>query len=244
LKAKNSLKWNFSSSRARLGFYLSVAGVGWISSCTHPVEVRRGEPGLSALIRQRARTCGLVSVTEVDPTIVVDLRYATSDNPVGRPLYPPELPCLARDSTAQKLQMAQSYLRQRGYGLRVWDAYRPPEAHLQLWRAHSQGLFVSDPHSGWSKHCYGRAVDVTLVDANGHAVEMPSKFDDFSDKAYFVYNGHDNRIRDRLRLLQKAMKQAGFLFLDTEWWHFIDARDGEVIAGQPIWGHELGLRLP
>jgi D-alanyl-D-alanine dipeptidase len=231
LKAKNPL----SAVLAAMAF----------CSCAAPVEVRRAETSdPTAAMRQRAATRGLVRIADIDPTILTDLRYASSDNVTGRPLYPPELPCLASIQTARKLKKAQDYLRPHGYCLLVWDAYRPPEAHLKLWQAHSHGNYVSDPTTGWSKHCYGRAVDVTLVDPKGRRVPMPSGFDDFSPGAYFVYKGRDGRIAERLRLLQAAMKHAGFTFLDTEWWHFNDAGAGTKMTGEPIWGRSLGLRVP
>ena len=214
-----------------------------LGSCASPVEVRRAENADAVAILQRAATRGLVSVTDVDPTILTDLRYASSNNVTGRRLYPVELPCLASAATARKLKKAQNYLRPHGYRLMVWDAYRPPEAHLKLWQAHSHGNYVSDPSTGWSKHCHGRAVDVTLVDLEGRRVAMPSRFDDFSRSAYFVYSGRDQRIAARLRLLQAAMKHAGFTFLDTEWWHFNDAGPGTKMSGEPIWGTSLGLRM-
>lgn len=227
-----------------LRIVLSTALIGFFSGCSHPRQVRRAERLDVTGIKEKAAAFGLVSIVDVDPTILVDLHYATKNNILRRAIYPPEMPCLLNRQTARKLKTAQAFLRGHGCGLRIWDAYRPPEAHLHLWRAHPTGLFVSDPRSGWSKHCYGRAVDVTLVDLEGRELPMPSKFDDFSNKAYFVYSGTHSKIGDRLRLLQRAMKAAGFSFLDTEWWHFNDALLGEQMPGEPIAGYSLGLSLP
>lgn len=229
---------------------LLLTGAGLLAGCATSPEAppdpelgRIGRPDL-AEIRSRAAAHGLVSLSEVEPSILVDLRYRTADNVTGRPLYPASMPCLLSASTARKLGRAQRLLRLHGRGLLVWDAYRPPEVQQRLWKAHPHGNFVSDPSRRWSRHCYGRAVDVTLVDLRGRPVPMPSGFDDFSDRAHYIYKGDDPQVARNLRLLQTAMAQAGFGILDTEWWHFNDARPGEVFPGAPIWAHELGLPLP
>ncbi len=214
-----------------------------LAACSQ-LEIRRADRADAGGLKQRAAAFDLVSVAEVDPSILVDARYATAQNVTGQRLYPPTLPCLVLRRTAEKLAKAQKYLRARGCGLRVWDAWRPPEAHLKLWKASSTGLYVSNPSAGWSKHCYGRAVDVTLVDLEGRELEMPTYFDDFSSRAYFTYTGGNPIIKERLLLLQRAMKHAGFTFLDTEWWHFNDALDGEKMQGEPVFARDLGLKLP
>ncbi len=163
----------------------------------------------------------LVDIREVDPTIVVDLRYATADNVTGHPLYPPDMPALVRPSTAARLAKAQSYLRPRGYGLKIWDAYRPLAAQIELWQKTHDGAFVADPQTGnGSLHTWGVAVDATLVDAGGHDVPMPTKFDEFSTAARLHYHGDDPVVQSHLKLLQHAMREGGFYGMRTEWWHF------------------------
>ena len=167
----------------------------------------------------------LVEVTKVDPTILVDLRYATTRNGVGKPIYPADLPCLTRPETALRLHLAQVALRARGYGLKVWDAYRPPAAQQALWRRWNRRGFVADPNDGrGSLHTWGLAVDVTVVDDQGNEVAMPSDFDVFTSAASAIYRGSDRRVALHIALLHAAMKEAGFLGLSTEWWHFA-ARD-------------------
>ena len=167
----------------------------------------------------------LVEVSKVDPTILVDLRYATARNCVGKPIYPADLPCLTRPETALRLHLAQVFLRARGYGLKVWDAYRPPAAQQTLWRRWNRRGFVADPNDGrGSLHTWGLAVDVTIVDSQGKEVAMPSDFDVFSSEASAIYRGGDRRVGLHVALLHAAMKEAGFLGLSTEWWHFA-ARD-------------------
>jgi D-alanyl-D-alanine dipeptidase len=162
-----------------------------------------------------------VDIKNIDRTIVIDLRYASSNNVVHRPLYPPDTPALVRASVAERLVIAQEYLRTKGYGLKIWDAYRPQTAQEQLWRTTHNRSFVADPKEGrGSMHIRGVAVDATLVDAAGNDVPMPTDFDSFTPAALLEYKGRDPIVRGNLKLLQKAMAHGGFYGLRTEWWHF------------------------
>jgi zinc D-Ala-D-Ala dipeptidase len=162
-----------------------------------------------------------VDIQRVDPTILVDLRYASPNNFTHRPLYPPGMPALVRASVAQRLVFAQKYLKAHGYGLKIWDAYRPSAAQQQLWQATPNNSYVADPKDGiGSMHTRGAAVDATLVDLKGKEVAMPTGFDNFTPAAMLEYQGTNPVIRSNLKLLQKAMARAGFYGLRTEWWHF------------------------
>ena len=164
----------------------------------------------------------LVDIKSVDPTILVELRYATSRNLTGRPLYPPEMPALVRPTTATRLAQAQKILRAQGYGLKIWDAYRPMAAQMELWQRTHDGDFVADPLDGnGSLHTWGVAVDVTLVDAGGRDVAMPTGFDEFTPAAKLHYDGDDPVVKLHLKILVKAMRQAGFYGMRSEWWHFV-----------------------
>jgi D-alanyl-D-alanine dipeptidase len=162
-----------------------------------------------------------VDIKSVDKTIVIDLRYASSNNVAHRPLYPPGTPALVRASVARRLATVQEYLRKKGYGLKIWDAYRPQSTQEKLWQTTHNRSFVADPNEGrGSMHIRGAAVDATLVDAAGRDVPMPTDFDSFTQAALIEYNGHDAIVRGNLKLLQKAMAHGGFYGLRTEWWHF------------------------
>ena len=163
----------------------------------------------------------LVDVRAFDRTIAVELRYAGTRNIAGRALYPPDLPPLVRPSVARKLAYAQSLLRARGYGIKIWDAYRPPAAHAVLWQLSPNNKYVADPKSGGSLHTWGVAIDATLVDLKGNEVAMPTDFDEFKPAATLYYAGSDEIVRRNLRLLQAALARAGFYGLRTEWWHFV-----------------------
>jgi D-alanyl-D-alanine dipeptidase len=163
----------------------------------------------------------LVEIRKVDPTIVIELRYASANNFVHRPIYPPEMPALVRASVAQRLIVAQNYLNERGYGLKIWDAYRPQSAQRELYKAMGNRSYVADPTGErGSYHTRGVAVDATLVDRAGKEVAMPTGFDNFTPAAMLAYRGADPLVRFNLTMLQKAMARAGFYGLRTEWWHF------------------------
>jgi D-alanyl-D-alanine dipeptidase len=191
----------------------------------------------------RARDHQLVPLTTALPGIYLDQRYRTTRNVTGVSFYPPDLPCLIHVETAAKLRRALKLLTARGYQLKVWDAYRPPESHLVLWHKFGASGYVHEPgnEDRWSWHCYGRAVDLTLVDRDGNDVLMPSDFDEFSPKAWAVYHGQDPEVEKRLRILEWAMTSAGFEILDSEWWHFSDPLPEGVAKPSPVFARDLGI---
>ncbi len=174
----------------------------------------------------------LVAIKSVDKTIMVDLRYASTRNIAGRPLYPSNMPALIRPAVARRLARAQAILKDRGYSLKIWDAYRPKSAHDQLWQYARNGDYVADPAAGGSLHTYGAAVDATLVDNMGRDVPMPTDFDDFSAAAMLTYTGNNEEVRRNLYRLQNAMARAGFYGMRNEWWHFV-ARDWKDYSSIP-----------
>lgn len=170
----------------------------------------------------------MINIRSVDPTIQVELRYATANNIAQRALYPQNMPAFARPSVARKLAVAQSYLRDRGYGLKIWDAYRPKAAHDQLWQYSKNNEYVANPADGrGSLHTWGVAVDATLVDKDGRDMEMPTDFDNFTPAAMLYYKGPNEKVRRNVRRLQSAMSVAGFYGMRNEWWHFV-AKDWQL----------------
>ena len=188
-----------------------------------------------------ASALDLVNIKNFDPTIEVELRYATTRNVTGHALYPPNMPALIRPSVAQQLVIAQNYLQARGLRLKIWDAYRPKMAHDQLWQFLPNRDFVANPTDGGSLHTWGVAVDATLVYSNGHAVEMPTDFDEFTPATMLQYAGTNGNVRDHLHTLQRAMARAGFYGMRNEWWHFVSkdwkkftsADTSEISAASP-----------
>lgn len=192
-------------------------------------------------IYRKAKRYHLVPVERAAPEVRVDLRYKMT-SAAGKPLYLPDMPALIHKATAQKLRRAAKELKEHGYALKIWDAWRPPEAHRALWDAVRDERYVVPPSKGLSWHCYGISVDLTLVRLDGAEVPMPSKFDEFSSRAASRYTGGDPEIARRVSLLQTAMKNAGFRAIESEWWHFDDMRaEGGV---RNVTAADLGIRMP
>jgi D-alanyl-D-alanine dipeptidase len=170
---------------------------------------------------QATRAAELVEIVRLDPTIKLDIRYATTDNFVGKVVYPEARAFLQRPA-AEALVAAHRELAAHGYGLLVHDAYRPWSITKVFWEVTPPALreFVADPASG-SKHNRGAAVDLTLYDlAFGTAVTMPSRYDEFSRRAYPDYRGGPPDARGRRDLLRAVMERHGFTVEPNEWWHF------------------------
>ena len=163
----------------------------------------------------------MVEVAKVCPSIVIELRYATVRNVTGKPIYPPHARCLLRVSVAERLKKAQEELQTQKLSLKIWDAYRPAWAQQILWDAIRDPEYVGEPARGGSLHTFGAGVDVTLVDAKGRELRMPTDFDDFTAAASRTYRGKDPVVAANLRTLQRAMVHAGFWVLRDEWWHFV-----------------------
>jgi D-alanyl-D-alanine dipeptidase len=187
--------------------------------------VRAIVAAISLLLLQRSHTSAaepeLVDIRSVDPSIVVELRYATSRNIAQRAIYSRDMPALIRPHVAAQLAQAQTLLRLGGHGLKIWDAYRPQTAQEQLWKITPNNDYVANPTGVGSLHTWGVAVDATLVDRQGREVSMPTDFDDFTPAAMLRYTGGDALVRRHLYSLQAAMDKAGFYGTRTEWWHFI-----------------------
>jgi D-alanyl-D-alanine dipeptidase len=163
----------------------------------------------------------LVDLKLVDPTIVIELRYATTKNITGHALYSPNTQALVRPEVAQRLSAANKFLQRYNYRLKIWDAYRPQSAQTELWKASKNNDYVANPDAGaGSLHKWGIAVDATLTDTANGVVSMPTDYDDFTPAAMWRYQGSDPAIRLHLTLLQVAMRDAGFYGLRSEWWHF------------------------
>ena len=167
------------------------------------------------------RPADLVELTTLDPTIKLDIRYATANNFVGKPVYTQARAFLERPA-AEALVRVHKALAKSGYGLVVFDGYRPWSVTKTFWDITPQDkrVFVADPQKG-SKHNRGCAVDLSLYDLKtGREVEMPSAYDEMSERAYPTYASGDAEARARRDLLRDAMQLEGFFVYAWEWWHF------------------------
>jgi D-alanyl-D-alanine dipeptidase len=162
----------------------------------------------------------LVDVSRACPGVVIDLRYATPRNITGKPIYPAGARAQLRRGVAEQLNRAQRFVADRGFALKVWDAYRPSSVQRLLWNAVRDPAYVVAPSNLGSLHGWGAAVDVTLVDFRGREVKMPTDFDSFSTAARYEYAGKDPEITFNLATLKSAMALAGFRHIRDEWWHY------------------------
>ncbi len=172
------------------------------------------------LLKNFSGRADLVEIAQLDSTIVIDIRYATENNFMGEKLYL-LAKCLLRRETAQRLLRVQNALRQQGLGLKIWDGYRPLSVQWKMWQKVSDPNYVADPRKG-SKHNRGGAVDVTLVDAQGNELELPTGYDDFSQRAHRDFMDLPVKAIRNRQILEQAMTKEGFIPLPTEWWHFED----------------------
>ena len=167
------------------------------------------------------RASELVELSTVNKTIKFDIRYATKNNFLGTPFYT-QAKAYIQKPAAEALGRVHKDLAERGYGLLVFDAYRPWHVTKMFWDATPEKFhnFVADPAKG-SRHNRGCAVDLGLFDLKtGEVVEMVSGFDEFSDRAYPHYTGGTSLQRWHRDLLRTAMTKHGFTVYEAEWWHF------------------------
>ena len=168
----------------------------------------------------------LVDIKKLDPGIIIDLKYATTDNFTGQIIYTSSV-CPVHKDTAQALLNVQKELKSMQLSLKIWDGYRSPLAQQKLWDVcadrypdeKEREQYVSNPKKG-GRHTRGTALDVTLVDANGKELEMPTGFDDFSAKAWVEDATCSAEAQKNRKLLHDVMRKHGFEGIKTEWWHF------------------------
>lgn len=180
---------------------------------TRPVP--RATPG------RNLRTSDLVEVAALEPGIKLDVRYATTNNFMGRVLYSQPRVFLRRPA-AQALVRAHRNLAKSGYGLLLFDGYRPWRVTKAMWDATppAKRAFVANPVEG-SKHNRGCAVDLSTYHLDsGREAEMPSAYDEFSERASPAYRGGTPGQRARRDLLRRVMEAEGFTVEPNEWWHF------------------------
>ena len=170
----------------------------------------------------------LVLVVDYIPDIVIDLKYATTDNFTGQIIYE-NADAYLRYGTVKKLMLVQDALKPLGYKLLIWDAYRPVEAQFKLWEICPDSTYVANPNKGYSSHSKGNTVDITLVTLEGEEVSMPTEFDDFSVAADRDYSDVSKEAGENAQLLQDLMESAGFRGYSGEWWHYTDIVDYSVV---------------
>lgn len=157
-------------------------------------------------------------IVRLDPSVVMDLRYATENNFVDEKMYDCGR-CFLRPDVAKAVLKAHHALQKKGYGFKMFDCYRPRPIQWKLWNKVPDPRYVADPRKG-SMHNRGMAVDLTIVDSLGKELEMGTDFDYFGKEAYHNYSDHSKEISDNRALLLGTMKAHGFRPTSTEWWHY------------------------
>jgi D-alanyl-D-alanine dipeptidase len=183
----------------------------------------------------------LVELAPLDASIHLDIRYATSNDFLGTPVYSQARAFLQRPA-AEALLRIQQKLKPLGYGLLIHDAYRPWYVTKIFWDATPpEGkIFVADPTQG-SRHNRGCAVDLTLYDlAAGKPIEMPGTYDEMSPRSFPDYPGGTSLQRWHRDLLRRAMESEGFTVYEAEWWHF-DYKDWKEYPILNVPFEKLGL---
>lgn len=163
-------------------------------------------------------TTNLVELNRLIPDIVLDIRYATTNNFTGKVVYP-EARCFLVREAGEALCKVQADLKAQGYRLKVFDGYRPLSVQWIFWNILPDPRYVADPRVG-SKHNRGYAVDASMVALDGGEVVMPTEFDDFTEHAHSDYMELPEDVLRHRAILHDAMRKHGFTPLETEWWHF------------------------
>lgn len=181
------------------------------TECVTKLPVEKGE----------FKETNLVELVKLDSTILLDIRYATTNNFVGQPVYKEARAFLQKDA-AQALKRINASLKGSGYGLLVFDGYRPWSVTKIFYDVTSKEnkKFVADPKEG-SRHNRGCAVDVSLYDLKTKKeIPMPGAYDEMTERSYFDYTGGTDEQRKMRDLLISKMQEEGFAVYKYEWWHF------------------------
>ena len=173
-----------------------------------------------------------VKITDYIPDIVVDLKYATTDNFTGTVIYDFKDAYL-RYGTVKKLAVAQEKFKAMGYYIKIWDAYRPFAAQEKLWQVCPNPRYVANPANGMKAHNLGGTIDMTIVTLDGEEVEMPTGFDDFSLKADRDYSDVSETAATNAMMLEQVMTECGFKGYQGEWWDYSDTTAYEACDFEP-----------
>ena len=170
---------------------------------------------------ENKREADLIELRKLSKSIKLDIKYATADNFVGRPVYTEARAFLQRPA-AEALVRVHKLLKKQHLGIVVYDAYRPWAVTKLFWEVvrEDQRIYVADPAKG-SKHNRGCAIDIGIYDRKtGKAIPMPSAYDEFNEHAWPDYKGGTDEERANRDMLRKMMEAEGFTVNSNEWWHF------------------------
>lgn len=209
--------WGCASSRSAEGQLaappaLAAAAAGGLSG---------SESATHASSQVAAEASEWLDIAQLEPSIRVEIRYATPHNFTGKVVYPPSARCYLRAAVARRLQAVQQALLAEQRSLKVYDCYRPLTVQRHFFALVPDERYVANPQKG-SRHNRGAAVDLTLTDLAGVELVMPTEYDDFSERAHRSYMNLPPLALANRERLAAAMAAQGFVPLPTEWWHFDD----------------------
>jgi len=182
---------------------------------------------------QPLKDTDFVRLDEYIPSVDVKLAYYTENNFTHQKLYDSPVAYL-RKGTADKLRKVSEEVSQKGYRIRVLDAYRSPRVQFQMWEKYPDSRFVANPYKGFSNHSRGCALDLTLIDEKGNELDMPSAFDEFSPRADRDYRDISKVERANVEYLEQVMVKHGFISIKNEWWHFVDSERDKYDVAQEV----------
>ncbi len=161
----------------------------------------------------------IVPLRSIDSTIIMDVRYATTNNFTGKVLYPTDKVYIRKIVGIALSRVHNELIEKYNYRIKIFDGYRPLSVQKKMWEIMPDNRYVANPAKG-SRHNRGAAVDVTIVDSTGTQLAMGTEYDNFTEKAHYAYQKLPNKVLSNRKLLRETMMRHGFLPITTEWWHF------------------------
>jgi zinc D-Ala-D-Ala dipeptidase len=197
----------------QLKFYLKTIFTPSVIVCFSPILLSQNDK------KDDYNTHKWTELTALDNTIALDIRYATDNNFVNAKMYDCGR-CFLRPEAAKAIAKAHKVLKDKGYGgFKMFDCYRPRPYQQRLWNKVPDDRYVTPPWKG-SQHTRGLAVDLTIIDKNGHELDMGTPYDNFTEKAHSTYQNLPQDVLNNRKLLKEVLKDVGFQGIRTEWWHF------------------------
>jgi D-alanyl-D-alanine dipeptidase len=174
--------------------------------------------GINALPTETIEDSTFVNLKDYSSDFIYNMKYATADNFLKTKVYDCEA-CYLRYKTVKALIKANEKFIKKGYKIMLFDCYRPLDIQKKMWQIVSNPNYVADPKKG-SIHNRGGAVDITLVDSTGVAIDMGTPFDFFGIEASHDYENLPEEVKENRRILRKIMTRSGFRIFESEWWHY------------------------
>ncbi|GAA5221750.1 D-alanyl-D-alanine dipeptidase [Membranihabitans marinus] len=174
-----------------------------------------------------------INIQSIDSTIVLDIRYASTNNFTKKQMYDCGK-CYLKTNVAYALAEIHQYLKTQGLGIKVFDCYRPQSIQYKLWDAVPNPHYVARPHKG-SVHNRGGAVDLTIVDTDGQELDMGTDYDFFGEKAHQEFKDLPKNILSNRKLLKQTMEKYGFEPIRTEWWHYDFVGSDDYALSNVVW---------